>query len=113
VSNKAANLKLSVTHAAFYFTAVGSFRSEAKAQKMGLYIATVRAYGRAEIRRTSRYTVEEMSACGKLLHEGDMDKFENIAYEKCADLVRSASERGEGPQSLFKQDRIGDKLILK
>jgi hypothetical protein len=113
VSNKAANLKLASKHASYYFKAIGNSVMDGRANEAFVYISECRKWERREIRRTSRHTLEGKMACGKLLEEKDMNAFEDIAYKKCRDLVRSATECLGGAAELFGDTRAGQQRLNK
>jgi hypothetical protein len=85
---------------------------KAAAGEMSIALDQTRSSERREIRRTSRGTIEDRIAAGKLLDEKDMKEFADRAYAKCAAILRSAREISE-PGSMFRHRRYGEKLLSK
>lgn len=113
VSNKAANLKLAAQYAGFYYAQLQKFPEQSAANENALYLGEYRAAERREIRRTSRYSLDEKMACGKLLTEEDMKEFEKMALSKCVEVLESALESGSDPADLFRNRMRGQKLLDK
>jgi hypothetical protein len=110
VSNKAANLKKTVQHAAMFFG--DQPRKQAEAQEMIVSLGEFRSAERREMRRTSRGTMEDRIAEGKLLDENDLRLLADKAYSMCAAIVRSGNESAD-PEQLFRHRRHGQSLLNK
>jgi hypothetical protein len=113
VSNKAANLKLAVRHAAFYFSSVQDSLNESKANEMQVYIGEYRAAERREIRRTSRTTPEDRFMRGKMLEESDMNVFEKMALFKCHGIMETVLGNNREVSDLFTSGHAGPQILRK
>jgi hypothetical protein len=110
ISNKAANLKRAVDHAALFYARDENMK--ARAEEMRVLLHQVRSVERREVRRSSKGILEDREAAGKMMSEYDMEQFAEKSYQDALGVLRTAREF-PAPTDLFRKPRTGIMLINK